>query len=149
MRQNLSSWTHCEEHRSRWKRGESYQGEARGRGSPPSLPRLLPVQAALHLDQEGSSCPSGPKPEAKAASGWCAWVGGGEGTHPHIRPCAPLRPSLGTGWLTFGKARRCDRGHALSPDLSCAEQLAGRWHCVTLSVPTQFALYACQESSSY
>ena len=61
-------------------------------------------------------------------------------------PPPPPPPAQGLADLREGYSLR---SVATPSAFSCAEQLAGRWHCVALSVPTQFALYVCQESSSY
>lgn len=106
--------------------------------------QLLLIQAGFNLDQESISCPNGLEPEAKAASGWSA-RGEGKGRRPEHH--TSLLPGEGLADLPDGYSMRSVAAPA--PDLSCAEQLAGRWHCVALSVPTQFALYVCQESSSY
>lgn len=109
------------------------------------LSQLLLIQVGFNLDQESISCPNGLEPEAKAASGWSA---GGEGKGRRPKHRTSLLPGEGLADLHSGDSMRSVAA-ALAPDLSCAEQLAGRWHCVALSVPTQFALYVCQESSSY
>lgn len=103
---------------------------------------LVPVTA-----HSGNLWPNGPKPEAKAASGWSVRGGGGG---KKLDGRCPLHPGSGEGLADLQEGYSLRSVAAPSaPDLSCAEQLAGRWHCVALSVPTPFALYVCQESSSY
>lgn len=111
------------------------------------LSQLLLIQAVSNLDQAGNVLPNGPTPEAKAASGWSA---GGEGGGRNLDGRCPLHPGSAEGLADLQEGYSLRSVAAPSaPDLSCAEQLAGRWHCVALSVPTAFALYVCQESSSY
>lgn len=63
-------------------------------------------------------------------------------------PCAWGRGS-GTGWLTFSEATHRARRQRPGPRAGAVQSSLLADGVVALSVPTQRALYVCQESSSY